>query len=128
MADIQSAVNAIMSDPAAMEQIRSLGSMLGIGENTPPAAEKPSGDIASLLSSLSGGSTKPEPPPAANADTMSAIMKFAPLIGRMNEENDSTRLINALKPFLSEKRRQRADQAVKLLAVLKLLPMLKELF
>lgn len=127
MADLQSAVNAIMSDPAAMEQIRSLGSMLGIGDSAPPT-EKPSGDVASLLSSLTGSSPKPEPPPSAGGDMLGTMMKVAPLLGRLNEENDSTRLLNALKPFLSEKRRQRADQAIKLLAVIKLLPLIKELF
>ena len=45
-----------------------------------------------------------------------------------NEENDSTRLLNALRPFLSEKRRVRIDGSIRLLSLMRILPLLKGVF
>ena len=57
---------------------------------------------------------------------LGTMMRLAPLLGAMNEENDSTRLLYALKPFLSEKRRRRIDQSVRLLGIMRILPLIKE--
>ena len=38
---------------------------------------------------------------------------------------DSTRLLRALRPMLSERRRQKLDQALKLLQFMRVLPLLK---
>ncbi len=144
MADIMEAVNSILSDPSAMEQIKALGGMLGIGESeeskTPPpqVSKQNSADtVSSLLSALgsSGTNTKntansQQSIPDMNMpsqEMLGMIMKFAPILSSMNEENDSTRLLHALKPFLSEKRQRRVEQSVKLLGIMKILPMVREI-
>ena len=114
MADISQAVSSILSDPEALEQIRSLGSMLGIGEAT--AAP----EIPPQKHEAPGGLSAPDP------EFMGMMMKLAPLMSAMNEETDSTRLLYALKPFLSDKRRGRVDKAVRLMSLMKVVPMLKE--
>ena len=53
--------------------------------------------------------------------------KLAPLLGQLNQEDDSTRLLQALRPMLSEARRAKIDEAVRILQLMRLLPMLKEL-
>ncbi len=146
MADIMEAVNSILSDPSAMEQVKALGGMLGIGDSegnksaTPvqtPQQTAASDTITSLLSSL--GNNNNSTVKAVNAqqsipngnmpspEILGMIMKFAPILSSMNEENDSTRLLHALKPFLSEKRQKRVEQSVKLLGIMKILPMVKEI-
>lgn len=137
MADIMEAVNSILSDPSAMEQIKALGGMLGIGEgegkNTPPPRQPDTSDmVSSLLSSAGGnsnntGKTSGTQQNMPSPEMLSMIMKFAPILGSMNEENDSTRLLHALKPFLSEKRQKRVEQSVKLLGIMKILPMVREI-
>ncbi len=116
MDDISEKINSILSDPSAMEQIKALGGMLGLDQNgsKPPPAQKPSNALS--------GINMPDPA------SMSMIMKFAPLLGRINEENESTRLLAALRPFLSEKRRPRVDQAIRMLSIMRMLPMLREFF
>lgn len=59
---------------------------------------------------------------------MSTMSKMMSLMGQMNKEDHRTRLINDLKPLLSEERRQRADEAVKFLQLMEMLPLLKGLF
>ena len=118
MDDLSEKLNSILSDPAAMEQIKALGGMLGISQEPPPP--KPS--VTSTETNMLSGLQMPD------ADTMGMIMRFAPLLGRMNEENDSTRLLSALRPFLSEKRRPRVDQAIRMLSIMRLLPLIKEIF
>lgn len=125
MADMSEALQSILSDPSAMEQIRELGGMLGLGSETSAAQKEPPKQpdgISSLLSSLGNNQSSSAP----NADMIGMMMKLAPLLGSMNEENDSTRLLYALKPFLSEKRRRRIDQSVRLLGIMRILPLIKE--
>ncbi len=124
MADLSDALQSILRDPSAMEQIKELGGMLGLGgDNAQPeeAPKQPDG-ISSLLSSLGQKQDKAAP----SADMLGTMMRLAPLLGAMNEENDSTRLLYALKPFLSEKRRRRIDQSVRLLGIMRILPLIKE--
>ena len=43
----------------------------------------------------------------------------------MGTEDDSTRLLRAVKPFLKEERARRVDGAIRLLSIMKILPLLK---
>ena len=54
------------------------------------------------------------------------LAKLAQLMGQMNRRDPRTDLILALKPHLSEHRRQRADQAAQMMKMLELLPTLQE--
>ena len=97
--------------------------MLGVSE---PQAQQP----------MSQKAPEPAPPQIGgllgtnsfSPEMIGMFMKFAPLISSMNEENDSTRLLYALRPFLSEKRQSRIDGSVHLLNLMRVLPMLKEVF
>lgn len=59
---------------------------------------------------------------------MGTMSKMMSLMGQMNKEDHRTRLINDLKPLLSEERRQKADEAIKFLQLMEMLPLLKGLF
>lgn len=60
-----------------------------------------------------------------DTDMMKKIMG---LMGQFNKEDYRTRLIQDLKPMLSEERKQKADEAVKFLQLMEVLPLLKGLF
>lgn len=47
---------------------------------------------------------------------------------QMNKEDDNTRFISALRPLLSEDRRKKADEAMKFLKLMEMLPLLKGFF
>ena len=52
------------------------------------------------------------------------ISKIGSIMNAMNKKDDRTRLIEALKPLLSEKRRQKADEAMQMMKLMALLPLI----
>lgn len=56
-----------------------------------------------------------------------AIMKLGEIMSSMNNSNDkNTRLLLALKPHLRPENRQKVDNALKLMKIISLLPLLRE--
>ncbi len=61
-----------------------------------------------------------------NPQALSLMTRLAPLLNRANREDDATRLLRALRPLLSEGRQKKVDEAIQILQMLRLLPLLKE--
>lgn len=59
------------------------------------------------------------------SDMMQKAMKIIPLLSSTNKEDDSTKFLLALKPLLSESRRKRIDESIKMLHMIRLIPLLK---
>lgn len=119
MDDLSSKINEILSDPQTMQQIKGLTEMLGISDSSekqkPIVTEnKQSMDMLSGLSALQ-----------QNNDMLSMMTRLVPLLSDMNKEDDTSRLLLALKPFLSEERKKKLAQAEKIIKIMKLLPLLK---
>lgn len=55
------------------------------------------------------------------------MAKLTSIMGAMNKTDERTRLIEALKPLLSEKRRRKADEAMQMMKLFELLPMITQL-
>ena len=108
MSELQDALNKIMSDPEAMRQVQSLGEQLG----------------------LSGSAPAPQPPvqsvPGGNAEMMSALAKLAPLMSASAQNDETTELLNALRPFLSGEKLERLAHAEKLTRLIRLIPLLRD--
>ncbi len=96
--------------------------------------------LKNVAGSILGGDTK-EPPASTNnnqsvqnqlgisADDFSMIMRAKSIFDRMNRTSSKNAdLINALKPHLSEKSCERADQAIRILKLFEILPYIKDLF
>lgn len=135
MDDLNQQINQILSDPQSMQQIQNMAAALGLGapKNEPPPApqNKPPNtpDLSALLAGLGGGSS-PAPEPAGGLGGLSpqllqTVGKLAPLLSQANQEDDSTRLLRALRPLLSAARQQKLDEAIKILQMMRLLPLLK---
>lgn len=56
-----------------------------------------------------------------------AMAKIAQIMGAINRRDSRCDLIAALRPLLSEPRRRRADDAMQLIKLIDLLPMIEEL-
>lgn len=87
----------------------------------------------SALSGLLGGGAGPggENDSAAGGFDLSKIdvgmiMKLQQMMSSFNREDDNTRLLHALKPHLRKERQQKADEAIRLMQLMEMLPMLKE--
>lgn len=57
-------------------------------------------------------------------DMLARIMQLMPLLTNAGD-NDRTRLISALKPMLSAARRRKADEAMQIIRLLEILPMIR---
>lgn len=58
-------------------------------------------------------------------ETLKTISKIMPLISSAKEDDSSTRFLSALRPLLNEKRKLKLDESLKVMQLIKLLPLLK---
>ncbi|MBQ3264727.1 MAG: hypothetical protein IJH07_03025 [Ruminococcus sp.] len=137
MDDLSEKLGAILSDPEAMQEIAALASQLGVDApglhseanrtNTRPPEQKgqnTSADLQGLLNMLGTNSSAPQKP---SGDTVTQLMALAPMLGSLKQDDDTTRLLDAMRPFLSEERKVKLDKAKRLIKVMKLMPLLKDL-
>ncbi len=104
MDDLSEKIAGILNDPDSMEQVKKMAENLFSGETA------------------EGSDNANDMPPIEN---IGAIMSLVSKLNGSND-NDRTRLLNALKPYLSEKRQAKADNAIKLLKIIELWPLIKE--
>jgi len=95
-------IQSILSDPDAMSKI---GDMLG---------------------ALTSDKKEDEPPaPSSPFDDPALLLKITNMMQKLSgEEDNNTRLITALKPYLSHKRAESADKAIKLMKLSKMTSLL----
>ncbi len=121
MSGLEDKLSGILSDPEAMAKLKSLGDALGL-DTSGGLPQKPQ---SSSKQSLGGFNLPFAGPLQGNDETLGAIMRLAPLLSDMGRDDEASCLLNSLRPFLSEHRRTRLDQAGKMLKVMRLLPLIK---
>lgn len=98
------------SPPAVQQQVRDVSNTIQQAQNM--------GNLINGLEGLNFGKADFE-----------MMMKAKTIFDKMNStHNKNVDLIQALKPHLSPQTRDKADQAMKILRLFEVLPMLKELF
>lgn len=109
MSELEDKINGILGDPAQMEKIAGLAkSLMGgsdSGSDTAEKAKSAGGGLDSLMQSLGGDSAID---PAMLARLSRAFSSGA------GEKKQERALLEAMKPYLSEKRRSKMDKAIKL--------------
>lgn len=123
MEDLSTKINEIMSDPEKLKEIQNLGKMMGLtGNNQEVKTETPQEQPRQIQNSNSlqqtGGFSGIDP---------KMIMKFAPILSSLNKEDETTRLFDALEPFLSVERQEKLRKIRKMIVIMKLLPSIKNL-
>jgi hypothetical protein len=115
MDDLSSMLSQLLSNPGALDKVKGLAGLLGGGGGAAPEqspAPLPQAEQNSPLEGLDG-------------DMLQMVMKFAPLLSSFRQEDDSTRLLHALRPLLGEERQKKLDEGTKLLQMMRMLPLLK---
>lgn len=89
--------------------------------------------IQSMMAALGGGDAKvpempkPEAPPATPAmPELDGILKLMPLLSQMGQDDQNTTLLKALRPYLHGDREKRLDDSVRMMQLLKFLPLLQK--
>ena len=104
MSEFEDKVNSILNDPQQMEKIAGLAKSLMGGEAQQSASEKTENGMASVFSSLMGGE-----------DSGFDIGKIGRILSASAGVDDEKQaLLNAIKPYLSEKRQRKMDKAMKI--------------
>ncbi|MDO4743313.1 MAG: hypothetical protein Q4B04_04690 [bacterium] len=108
MDDMSAKISALLSDPEGMEKIKDMAGKL-FGETAQPDFKKPQEpqqDLAGL--------------PNIDMGTIMSIMSA------MKTEDSRSQLLLALKPHLSDTRKERVDNAIKIMKLVNILPVLKD--
>lgn len=108
MSEIQDKINQILSNPEALRQVQSLGEQLGLSK--PEPVKQPVQEKSDFM----------------NDDMLKAVTRLAPVMKSVKNEDDTTRLLNALRPFLSAEKQRKLDQAEKMIKFIRIIPMLKD--
>ena len=108
MDDLGSKLESILNDPDSMERVRRMAQSLLSDDDTDAANSDP------------GGTQNP----FSSAD-IGRIMSILSKIEGGTDDN-RTRLLLALKPHLTDRRREKVDSAIKMLKLVEALPLLKE--
>ncbi len=121
MSSIEEMINSVMNDPEQMKKVMDMaGNLLGSGvpsgptggEETSPALSPAVSELGGLnLNNILSGLGKL---PGGLAGAASSFLKNIP-----SSSEDKTGLLEAMKPWLSEKRRTKLDGAMKIAMVMK---------
>lgn len=117
MDNIENIISSLSS-----EDIEKLTSMAGEFFSSSQSGGKESDGAQKKAQSAQSGS------PFSGIDPQT-VMKIANLIGKLNGSSNDPRcdFLTALKPLLSTERQHKADEAIKMLQLLSVLPYLKDL-
>lgn len=97
MEDMDSRLNAMLNDPAAMQRIIQMAQQLSGG--TAQAAPPP----------------QPQSPPQYGGFDPMLLARFLPLLQELRQSNSQTaQLLHALRPFLSAEKQPKVDRAARL--------------
>ena len=106
MSEFEDKLNELLNDPGQMERIAGIAkSLMGGGFETTEKAKSAGGGLDSLMQSL-GGSDAIDP---AMLTRLSRALSSG-----AGEKKQERALLEAMKPYLSEKRRSKMDKAIKL--------------
>lgn len=123
MDNIGDLLSSVLSDPDAMSKLRDTAKQFGLDADA--LIGETGASETSAVRQSEPAENSPQTGLGINTDMIAAIAKITPLLSKLNEEDDMTRLIHALRPYLSGDRRKKADEADKIMAVMRLIPLLK---
>lgn len=105
MDSLESKLGEILSSPEKMEQVMKIaGELLGSSSQSEPPKVEPSAPTGGFGEVLGG----------LDPRFMSAAMQ---VLGALGRDDDSTRLLRALRPHLRAERCERLDRAVQILRI-----------
>lgn len=122
-------LDSLLSDEEAMGQLRDAAAGLGLDgllEDSLPSDDTRHESHDKLRDdSHKPSGRQPQGSPLPD-DLLSAVGKIVPLMSELSREDECTRLLEALRPFLSQQRRERIDSARTLLNVMRIARLLRD--
>lgn len=114
--DLARKISTLLSDPGSLERLRTAASAFGLGDLTPSAPDAPT--------------KKPDPPDqpasAAGLPDLGMLGNLLPLLKDFNKDDENITLLRSLRPYLHGEREKRLDESIKMLQLMRMLPLLQE--
>lgn len=138
MDDLASMITQFLSSEEGMNQLRSVSAALGMPD-LGVASDQPSsnnyvppvqptggasGDDGPEIPFFSSEASSQAKAPALDFNTLMLMQR---VISAFGEDDRNTELLRALKPHFSEERAKKVDDAIRILQLIRLLPLVKEL-
>lgn len=127
-------VDSLLSDASTMAQLRDFAAGMGLDGLLDDAVSQSSSDDTSQKTETDSKSSfspipdaSSEAAPSFPSDMLSSLGKLAPLITELNNKDEGTQLLEALRPFLSEARAQKLAEAQRMLTILHVIEKLQKL-
>jgi hypothetical protein len=138
MDDLASMITQLLNSEEGMQQLRSVASALGLSDQpagaagqaspdfgpaadgAPPPAKGGFGDLSSLFGSA-GQSSSGAPPLDLNT-----AMLLGRAMSALGQDDSNIQLLRALKPHFSDERAKKVDDAIRILQLIRLLPLLRD--
>ena len=114
MSEFEDRINSVLNDPEQMDKIANLDKSLmgGEAQKADPGDGGMMGKLGELAKSLTGGGSYGRDGPDIDP---AMLGKIGRLMKAGNAQNSNERaLLEAMKPYLTEKRRQKMDRALQL--------------
>ena len=124
MEDLTQALQDILGSKEGQEKLKTVADMLGAGEGKGL-------DLSSLGSLFGGQNEEPVQEQSSEEDPfggldINMLLQVKNMMSSMNRSDKNVDLIRALKPHLRPERQAKADEAMKIMKLISLLPTLKE--
>lgn len=136
MEDLASMITQFLGSEEGMNQLRSVSAALGLPD--PGAAGPQAGQNGFVPPPVSNGTPNAGGIPFFSPESSSSqagmpsldlntLMLLQKAISALNQDDRNTELLRALKPHFSDERAKKVDDAIRILQLIRLLPLVKEL-
>ena len=123
MDDIASMITQFLESEEGMAQLSAVSQALGLGDISSTLQQNEQSGSGGSGSALNRGAKQQSMPQI----DMNTLMMMQRAISMMGQEDKNTELLRALKPHFSPERAKKVDDAIKIMQMMRLMPMAKEL-
>lgn len=115
-------LGSLLKNPEIMKQVQELSEKFSQSENHSEKSDQED------LNFQNNAKHQPQSSEALglNSDVISVVTKLAPLLSSIKKDDKNTYLLNSLRPFLGKARQKKLDESIKMMQLMKILPLLKD--
>lgn len=124
LGELGALLTPLLSNPETMNSLRQAAEQMGLGGLLPESPETDSDENREATEQAQRNESVADKGESMG-DLFSAVTKLAPLLSAPKED-ETTRLLSALRPFLSQERARKLDEAERMLSLTRVLSILKE--
>lgn len=127
MDDLSQKIESLLQSPQGMQKIQA--AMAALGSSTPASdvsdtvTDSQTAPLGELLNRFSPAPDKNE---TSGSPDMARLIQLMPLLSGLNKDDKNTALLRALRPYLHGEREKRVDDAIHMMRLMKLMPLLTE--